>query len=158
VTPSSLISSKRRRCLWIVPYSILAVPCDDIQECYLGEDESPGRCSSGKFNLPYLIGGIVAGCLVIFSLILIGHCRSTQIVINLDTEELPDDLSRERFLYFHSKKHLQLPVASFQQLSEGRRIEVNRKLLCFEKEVHGGDINEAICCLKVSCLFLLRPF
>ena len=132
--------------------SILAVPCDDIKECHKGEDESPERCGSGKFNLAYLIGGIAVGCLVIFSLILIGYCRTSEMVVNLDSEELPDDLSKEKFLCFHSKKHLQLPVASFQQLPEDRRIEINRKLLHFEKEAHGGDINEAICCLKVGSL------
>ena len=93
-----------------------------------------------------------------FSLVLIGHCRTSEMVVNLDSEELPDDLSKEKFISFHSKKNLQLPVASFQQLPEDRRIEINRKLLHFEKEVHGGDINEAICCLKVGYLYLDLSF
>ena len=80
---------------------------------------------------------------------MIGQCRSLKTVLCLDTEELPDDLTKETFRSFHDNKQLELPVASFQELPSIKRIEINQKLLMFEKEAHGGNINEAICCLKV---------
>ena len=132
--------------------SILAIPCNGEKECEYGEDENE-RCG-GKFSIYYLICGFLIGCLTIFSLLLLSQCYTKELQMDLDLEELPTTLSKKNFRNYHAKKQLTLPMASFQNLSVGKRIKINQDLLIFEKEVHGGNTQEAICCLKVSTYYI----
>ena len=128
--------------IYHVNITILAIPCNGIEECVGGIDEA--YCVIGEIYT--IIAVIIGFLLIIIMTFLIWRKEKLDDNCNENVIELNETLFKSE----HATEALAAEIAYFHENTndDDERRKISAKLLQFEIDFHSSK-NQAICCLKV---------
>ena len=126
--------------------TILAVPCNGINECKDEEDEK--NCA--KFGIEHLIlGAFVAYVTIILvMLVLQKFLHHDEYLANPDLEMAQLGIQNDSFEQWHNTPEMMLNL-TLNEVSKDRKM-ANQGFFAFELNHHNQDLAEVVCCVKVS--------
>ena len=122
------------------PIRIYATYCDGIIECWYGEDEA--NCSLPEYVSLTLIGGLV--CIIPILTIFMWKVSTN----NLRSIPLNQTISEDLLKTLHGNTKMKVVMQEVQRSFKSKA--VNHSYITMELNVHNGQYDEAICCMKVS--------
>ena len=131
--------------------TILAVPCNGINECKDGEDEK----NCGGIAIKHLIWGafIAYVTIIVVMLVLQKLLHHDEYLANPDLEMAQLGIQNDSFEQWHNTPEMMLNL-SLNEVSKDRKM-ANRGFFAFELNQHKADLAEVVCCVKVSGLLLI---